>query len=107
MVRIQVWDTAGQEKFHCLIPQYIQDSSVAVIVYDITGKFLKPNTDWLLVRSSFEHVQKWVEDARNYRGNDIMIVLVGNKLDDEEKRQVTTDEGASLARQLAVGDQEV
>lgn len=107
MVRIQVWDTAGQEKFHCLIPQYIQDSSVAVIVYDITGKFLKPNIDRILVRSSFEHVQKWVEDARNYRGNDIMIVLVGNKLDDEEKRQVTTDEGASLARQLAVGDQEV
>lgn len=59
------------------------------------------------MRSTFEHVQKWVDDARNHRGNDIMIVLVGNKLDDEEKRQVTTDEGASLARQLAVGEQEV
>ena len=41
MVRIQVWDTAGQEKFHCLIPQYIQDSSVAVIVYDITCKSIQ------------------------------------------------------------------
>ena len=38
MVRMQIWDTAGQEKFHCLIPQYIQDSSVAVVTYDITCK---------------------------------------------------------------------
>lgn len=39
MVRMQIWDTAGQEKFHCLIPQYIQDSSVAVVTYDITCKY--------------------------------------------------------------------
>ena len=38
MVRMQIWDTAGQEKFHCLIPRYIQDSSVAVVCYDITCK---------------------------------------------------------------------
>ncbi len=40
MVRLQLWDTAGQERFRSLIPSYIKDSSVAVVVYDITSKFL-------------------------------------------------------------------
>jgi len=44
-------------------------------------------------------VTKWINDARNYRGDDIMIVLVGNKLDDEENRQVLTEEGANLAKE--------
>jgi len=52
MVRMQIWDTAGQEKFHCLIPQYIQDSSVAVVTYDITS------------RQSFENVGKWIQEAK-------------------------------------------
>lgn len=39
-VRLQLWDTAGQERFRSLIPSYIRDSSVAVIVYDITSKFV-------------------------------------------------------------------
>ena len=39
MVRLQLWDTAGQERFRSLIPSYIKDSSVAVVVYDITSKF--------------------------------------------------------------------
>jgi Ras-related protein Rab-6A len=41
MVRLQLWDTAGQERFRSLIPSYIKDSSVAVVVYDITSKFLR------------------------------------------------------------------
>ena len=53
MVRMQIWDTAGQEKFHCLIPQYIQDSSVAIVVYDITSKF-KRLIHSLPDRDSFE-----------------------------------------------------
>ena len=40
MVRLQLWDTAGQERFRSLIPSYIKDSSVAVVVFDITSKFL-------------------------------------------------------------------
>ena len=41
MVRLQLWDTAGQERFRSLIPSYIKDSSVAVVVYDITSKSLR------------------------------------------------------------------
>jgi GTPase SAR1 family protein len=50
-------------------------------------------------RKSFEDVGKWISDARNYRGDDIMIVLVGNKLDDEDNREVSTEEGINLAKE--------
>ena len=49
MVRLQLWDTAGQERFRSLIPSYINDSSVAVVCYDITDK------------KSFENVDGWID----------------------------------------------
>ena len=54
---------------------------------------------YLVERKSFEDVGKWISDARNYRGDDIMIVLVGNKLDDEDNREVSTEEGINLAKE--------
>ena len=81
MVRLQLWDTAGQERFRSLIPSYINDSQVAVVVYDITSK------------QSFENVTSWIEQARNIRGEDVTIIIVGNKIDLAEKRQVGTEEG--------------
>lgn len=80
-MRLQLWDTAGQERFRSLIPSYIRDSSVAVVVYDITN------------RASFLNTSKWIEDVRNERGNDVIIVLVGNKTDLTERRQVSVEEG--------------
>eukprot|EP01035_Chromulina_nebulosa_P027504 gene27504-36187_t len=79
-VRLQLWDTAGQERFRSLIPSYIRDSSVAVVVFDITN------------RASFLNTSKWIEDVRNERGNDVIIILVGNKTDLSDKRQVSVDE---------------
>jgi len=89
-VRLQLWDTAGQERFRSLIPSYIRDSSVAVVVYDITN------------RSSFMNTSKWVDDVRGERGNDVIIVLVGNKTDLNDKRQVTTEEGEKKAKEFKV-----
>ncbi|TNY23694.1 ras family-domain-containing protein [Rhodotorula diobovata] len=89
-VRLQLWDTAGQERFRSLIPSYIRDSSVAVVVYDITN------------RASFMNTSKWVDDVRSERGNDVIIVLVGNKTDLNDKRQVTTDEAEQKAKELGV-----
>ncbi|RZC64561.1 hypothetical protein C5167_008247 [Papaver somniferum] len=68
-IRLQLWDTAGQERFRSLIPSYIRDSSVAVIVYDVSN------------RQSFLNTAKWVEEVRTERGSDVIIVLVGNKTD--------------------------
>ncbi len=85
-VRLQLWDTAGQERFRSLIPSYIRDSSVAVVVYDTTSQ------------KSFEQTRKWVEDVRSERGNEVIIVLVGNKTDLNEKREVTSAQGEEEAR---------
>lgn len=86
-VRLQLWDTAGQERFRSLIPSYIRDSSVAVVVYDVTN------------RASFLNTTKWVEDVRAERGNDVVICLVGNKTDlGNDKRQITTEEGEERAK---------
>eukprot|EP00695_Tsukubamonas_globosa_P000370 TRINITY_DN1270_c0_g1_i1.p1 TRINITY_DN1270_c0_g1~~TRINITY_DN1270_c0_g1_i1.p1 ORF type:complete len:206 (-),score=34.62 TRINITY_DN1270_c0_g1_i1:80-697(-) len=89
-VRLQLWDTAGQERFRSLIPSYIRDSSVAVIVYDITN------------RQSFSNITKWYEDVRAERGTNVIIVLVGNKTDLSDKRQVSIEEGEAKAKELGV-----
>ncbi|XP_062073781.1 ras-related protein RABC2a-like isoform X1 [Humulus lupulus] len=89
-VRLQLWDTAGQERFRSLIPSYIRDSSVAVIVYDVAS------------RQSFLNTLKWIEEVRSERGSDVIIVLVGNKTDLVEKRQVSIEEGEAKARDLNV-----
>ena len=55
-----------------------------------------------LDKASFNNVNKWIDDAKAIRGNDLMIILVGNKIDVAEKRQVGTEEGQALARELDV-----
>merc|ERR1712010_370235 len=89
-VRLQLWDTAGQERFRSLIPSYIRDSTVAVVVYDITNS------------NSFNQTNKWIDDVRTERGTDVIIVLVGNKTDLADKRQVSIDEGERKAKELNV-----
>jgi len=88
IVRLQLWDTAGQERFRSLIPSYIRDSSVAIVVYDITN------------RASFLNADQWIEDIKAERGNDVVIMLVGNKTDLHGKRQVSVEEGEAKAKQL-------
>ncbi|XP_034558071.1 ras-related protein Rab-6B-like isoform X2 [Notolabrus celidotus] len=89
-VRLQLWDTAGQERFRSLIPSYIRDSTVAVVVYDITNV------------NSFQQTCKWIDDVRTERGSDVIIMLVGNKTDLEEKRQIMIEEGEQRAKELNV-----
>jgi len=88
-VRLQLWDTAGQERFRSLIPSYIRDSHVAVICYDITNK------------KSFLNLDKWIKDVKVERGDDVVIVLVGNKLDlASTKRQVSVEEVEQLHNKI-------
>jgi len=89
-VRLQLWDTAGQERFRSLIPSYIRDSSGAIVLYDITN------------RVSFLNTSKWIEDVRSERGSDVVIVLVGNKTDLADRRQVSTEEGEEKAKENEV-----
>ena len=74
-----------------MIPSYIRDSSVAVIVYDITN------------RQSFLNTSKWLDDVRTERGDDVIIILVGNKTDLGEKyRTVSTKEGEEKAMENGI-----
>lgn len=84
--RMQIWDTAGQEKFHALIPSYIRNSTVAVMVFDITST------------ASFEDVKKWhktVDDIANPA-----LVVVGNKVDLESERTVTIEQAKEYAQTI-------
>ncbi|XP_077448397.1 ras-related protein Rab-6A isoform X3 [Stigmatopora argus] len=89
-IRLQLWDTAGQERFRSLIPSYIRDSAAAVVVYDITNV------------NSFQQTTKWIDDVRTERGSDVIIMLVGNKTDLADKRQITAEEGEQRAKEMNV-----
>lgn len=90
IVRLQLWDTAGQERFRSLIPSYIRDSSVAIVVYDISN------------RASFLNTDQWIDDVRSERGQDVVIMLVANKTDLVDRRAVSADEGEQKAKQHGV-----
>lgn len=84
-IRFQIWDTAGQEKFHALIPNYVRSSTDAVVCYDITS------------RSSFENLDVWlkmIDDLANPS-----LIIVGNKSDLEEQRAVQYAEGQKFAEE--------
>ncbi|UZJ52150.1 hypothetical protein CBS101457_001470 [Exobasidium rhododendri] len=75
-VKLQLWDTAGQERFRSVTRSYYRGASACILVYDITK------------RSSFEPLGRWLADARALASPDLIVVVVGNKLDREEEREV-------------------
>lgn len=105
IIKFCFWDTAGQEKFKSLIPSYLKDAAMAILVYDITSKqksSLESNSRLqllnLLDRESFESVDTWMDFLKNKSHDNIKIALVGNKLDKEDKRQVSLMDGTEKAR---------
>jgi len=78
-VSIQVWDTAGQEKFRTISPIYYRKVDGVVLVFDITDQ------------NSFESVDFWMKNLADHASEDIKIILVGNKIDLDEKRVVTEE----------------
>ena len=88
--RIQIWDTAGQESFRSITRGYYKSSVCALVVYDISNK------------ESFNNISTWIEDCKNQSPKTIYFVLVGNKSDLEDKRQVSTEEGQELAEKYGI-----
>ena len=87
--RIQIWDTAGQENFRSIVKGYYKNSACALVTYDVTSK------------NSFNSLKDWIEDCKNLSPKNVLIVLVGNKID-LEGREVTTEEGQELADQNGI-----
>jgi len=79
-INMVLWDTAGQERFHSLAHIYYRDAAAAILVYDITDF------------NSFIRVQNWVKELRKVIGEEIMLFIVGNKLDLENRRVVNEQE---------------
>ena len=88
--RIQIWDTAGQENFRSITRAYYKNSVCALIVYDISN------------RDSFNNVSSWIEECINQSPKTIFMVLVGNKSDLSDRRQVSIEEGQELANKYGI-----
>lgn len=85
-IKIQIWDTAGQERFKAITKSYYKGAKGAIIVYDITR------------RATFENVQEWFKDTKTMGDNTyIVLMLIGNKCDLVNERQVSTEEGKKEA----------
>ena len=91
LIKLQIWDTAGQERYKSITKSYYKGAKGALIVYDISRK------------ESFLNVDKWIGDLKEFGENDLCIILVGNKCDLDNIRQVQTDEVSKKAEQYKVG----
>ena len=85
IVKVQIWDTAGEERYRSITNAYYKGAKGSLLVYDITNK------------KSFENVEKWISDLKANADEDISMILLGNKTDLEDKRVVTTEEGKNKA----------
>ncbi|KAI1093845.1 GTP-binding protein rab2 [Rostrohypoxylon terebratum] len=94
-MKLSLWDTAGQETYKSVTRSYFRGASGALLVFDITRK------------STFLHVTDWLSDLRAIADPDIVVILVGNKLDQaqdaaDNKREVTSAEAEEWARRNGV-----
>jgi small GTP-binding protein len=85
MVKYEMWDTAGQERYRSLAQMYYKNAIGACVVFDVTN------------RDSFDKCQQWVKELMEKASAEILIVIVGNKIDLED-RKVTAEEAQDYAR---------
>ncbi len=102
MYKLSIWDTAGQEQFHCLNTVYYRGAqgklkiiltgaiAGALIVYDITDV------------DSFQKMSMWVKELRHQAGPNLPIIVVGNKADLENNRQIKKEEAEKYAQGLGL-----
>ena len=89
-IKAQIWDTAGQERYKAITSAYYKGAKGAFVVYDITRK------------TSFESIDRWVNDLTAAADKKITIVVIGNKSDLEDQRQITKEQGEEKSAKLEV-----
>ncbi|XP_044531224.1 ras-related protein Rab-44 [Gracilinanus agilis] len=87
---LQLWDTAGQERYHSITRQFLRKADGIVLMYDVTCP------------ESFLHVRYWLDCIQEAGVDDVAILLLGNKTDCVEERQVSTETGQLLAKEIGV-----
>lgn len=84
-IKAQIWDTAGQERFRAITSSYYRGALGALLIYDITR------------RITFKNIEKWLSELRGFSSPETVVVLVGNKSDLGQSREVEEEEGKTLA----------
>jgi len=90
LFKVEIWDTAGQERYKSITAAYYKGASGAIIVYDVTNK------------ATFNNIERWYNEIKEFALKDIQIMLVGNKTDLEEKRVISTEMSQDKAADLIV-----
>ena len=85
LVKMQIWDTAGQERFRNVISSYFKGAHGILLIYDIT------------CRESFKELENWLGEVERHASSQVLKILIGNKCDLEEKREIQKDEGEAFA----------
>ena len=89
-VKFIIWDLAGQDQFQRLWPDYMTDTRAGIIMFDVTNK------------KSFENIKKWNEIITRVAHPNVILILIGNKVDLQDSREVSSEEGMELAKELKI-----
>ncbi|XP_056636124.1 ras-related protein Rab-31-like isoform X2 [Diorhabda sublineata] len=88
LVTLQIWDTAGQERFKAMAPMFYRNANAALLVFDITSQ------------PSFESIKMWVQELKGNVYEQMVLCVVGNKIDLNDQRQVTREEALAYANSI-------
>ena len=89
-VTLQIWDTAGQERYRVITKSFIKGTDGIIFMYDITQK------------ESFINIKKWIEETEGENPGEVKKIIVGNKIDKEEDRQVTDEMKEKLSKEVDI-----
>ena len=89
-VSLQIWDTAGQERYKVITKSFVKGTDGIIFMYDITQK------------ESFVNIKKWIEETEGENPGDVKKIIVGNKIDKEEDRQVTDEMKEKLSKEVDI-----
>ncbi|XP_034468533.1 ras-related protein Rab-8A isoform X1 [Hippoglossus hippoglossus] len=89
-IKLQIWDTAGQERFRTITTAYYRGAMGIMLVYDITNE------------KSFENIKNWIRNIEEHASSDVEKMVLGNKCDINDKRQVSKDRGEQLALEFGI-----
>lgn len=87
-IKVQIWDTAGQERYKSITNAYYKGAKGAFVVYDISRK------------DTFDNVDKWFSELKGNSDENVFVVLIGNKCDMEDQREVSIAEGKRKSEEL-------
>ena len=90
IVKVQLWDTAGQDKFRAITRNYYKGARGIILIYDVTNI------------KSYENIKKWINEIKEEISEEVTIVLIGNKIDNEGERKISKEQGDKLANDYNV-----